>query len=93
MEHHGLKVRENEHNQSVWGIRTLADVRHSNSNSKSTSGFDGFVSELPGFLRETWVDWATLAALGILTGGVRFLGKNKGRSAFLRGSLFRDPLF
>ncbi len=85
MDNHGGEQpvqTEKKPTRRFGGIRTLADVRHSN----------GFFSKLLAFLRETWVDWATLIALGILTGGVSLNEPSRHRSIVLRreSDLFLD---
>ena len=44
-------------------LRSLADIRNAN----------GFVGKFIQMVRETWLDWLTLCALGGLTAGVRRL--------------------
>lgn len=51
------------------GIRTVADVRSSR----------GLLPRLLRFLRQTWLDWATLVAVGVLTGGLWIIHPTRDR--------------
>jgi hypothetical protein len=69
----GQQVEEGEKKRSknhFKAIRKLKFGERRNSTSGSSGVVSGFLSRLWRFFRQTWIDWLTLAAVGIVTGGV-----------------------
>jgi hypothetical protein len=60
MDNQAASAKQEKWSRRFSSIRTLADVRQSND----------FFSKLVAFFHHTWLDWLTLAAVGILTAGV-----------------------